>query len=233
MASAEFSATGRAFSPLHLVAGSSPASVHSRYRIWLRSLISPTPRGCSSHRETLEYSFGSGVRFSGSGAAHRVRPQNQFSRESVVGARNGSRPLLRRRRASGGGWVGTGGAGGPVSLPRDSNTRRIKPTGNQTFQYPCSCRIYAIKRPPTPLASLFLPTSSLHLSLSFVFFLSHILSCRPPNADSASTGCSLLTRPRWTRCSRRAQEEGGCRAAPPPANLIPFNIIDVRMCRAI
>lgn len=38
------------------------------------------------------------------------------------------------------------GTESPVSLPRDSNTRRIKPTGNQTFQYPCSCRIYAIKR---------------------------------------------------------------------------------------
>lgn len=59
------------------------------------------------------------------------------------GARNGRGPKKGKEE----GPVGPVGAGGPVSLPQDSNTRRIKLAGNQTFQYPCSCRIYAIKRP--------------------------------------------------------------------------------------
>lgn len=63
------------------------------------------------------------------------------------------------------------GAEGPVSLPRDSNTRRIKPAGNQTFQYPCSCHIYAIKRPlAVPRRLFFFTIRFFSLSLFLVSF---------------------------------------------------------------
>lgn len=127
------------------------------------------------------------------------------------------------------------GTGGPVSLPRDSNTRRIKTAGNQTFQYPCSCRIYAIKRPPTP-------------SLHGVSFSPPPPPSRPPAPSFSLTlfpvvrrvrtlfpsAVMLHIRLRWARCRGvSAGARRGYRARFPPLTLIQFNIIDVRMCRAI
>lgn len=141
----------------------------------LFSLISPTRvlgfyffRGRGSR-----ISFGSSVRFSGLSG---LRPQNQFSREFVVGTKRGVRnrsgPLPARNGERG--RVGLRGAKGLVSLPRDSNTRRIKPVGNQTFQYPCSCRIYAIKRPLA--VSFSMVPLSLHRLLLLFLLLSLSLS---------------------------------------------------------
>lgn len=84
----------------------------------------------------------------------------------------GIRSLVKGKgEGSGGGGraVGPVGTEGPVSLPWDWNTRRIKSTGNQTFQYPCSCRIYAIKRSQCrrpALLPMFLFSARLSLSLT-------------------------------------------------------------------
>lgn len=147
------------------------------------------------------------------------------------------------------GPVGPVGAGGPVSLLRDSNTRRIKPTGNQTFQYPCSCRIYAIKRPlrrrPALLPVFFF---SIRLSLSLTPSLCRLVTERLSLRRMFNTRacicvhvrmCTRVYTPLYSHIcvSRRCSLEGwrtagkGSRACP-PLNLIQFNIIDVQ-CRAI
>jgi len=104
------------------------------------------------------------------------------------GARNGRGPIIGGKGEGISRLVGTGG---PVSLQRDSNkTRRIKPAGNQTFQYPCSCRIYAIKcplrrRPALLLVFLFSIRMSLSLTPS---------SCRPVTERSVCVRCLIYAR---------------------------------------
>jgi len=147
-------------------------------------------RGGAGPPSRLKFEYHSArarARFTASRPKYESRSPSVYNRKinfraSFAAARNGAGSGDQRRT----GGAGRGGARGLVSLPQDSNTRRIKPPGNQTFQYPCSCRIYAIKRPPvngllsTRLSSFFLllarlpppPSLSLSLSLSRAIVLS-------------------------------------------------------------
>lgn len=122
--------------------------------------------------------------FSRSGGVQATIPVRCIAAKSIsAGERREERAGSDYRERGGEGGrqeaVGPVGAGGPVSLPRDSNTRRIKPTGNQTFQYPCSCRIYAIKRPLRRRPAL-LPVFlfSIRLSLSLTPLLCRLVTER-------------------------------------------------------
>lgn len=189
------------------------------------------------------------MRFSRSGGVRAAIPVRRTAAKSISARAARGTGGIRSSGKEGGrkGAVGPVGAGGPVSLPRDSNTRRIKPTGNQTFQYPCSCRIYAIKRPlrrrpallPVFLFSIHLslsPRRSVALSPNFSVCVRclicahvYVYTCVRAHVYTALYSHICVSR----RCSLEGWRtaEKGSRACP-PLNLIQFNIIDVQ-CRAI
>jgi len=138
------------------------------------------------------------------------------------------------------------GAENPVLLPWNSNMW-IKPTGNQTFQYPCSCRIYAIKHSlRRPALHPYIPFFH-HLSLSLI---SPSLSPCHRTPQMFMRACRYMFIHAYMHaytglCTHifawvadvawrvgGPQGKGPCPRECPPLNLIQFNIIDVQ-CRAI
>lgn len=108
-----------------------------------------------------QISFGCSTRFSGSGG-----PESVYNRKinfRVSPSKRGTRVIRSTKWQEGRRRVPSGQQKVPFRCHGHSNTRRIKPAGNQTFQYPCSCRIYAIKR---PLATDLFPTARSFSSLS-------------------------------------------------------------------